>query len=150
MLQYINIWDDFHILLLKITSPHQLLLFLFQKHIFKNSLISHELCAASTIIWALLLYKTNPPLLTKQGIKSLCIVILVSNLYNWCVPEFHGMKGQGYCQGGFSADFTKVSSLNPFNRLCFQYIFVQLFFNYCWNTGWEGSTWRTRQLFLAR
>ncbi|KAF5894083.1 integrin alpha-5-like, partial [Clarias magur] len=27
--------------------------------------------------------------------------------YAPCRTEFHGMKGQGYCQGGFSADFTK-------------------------------------------
>lgn len=31
--------------------------------------------------------------------------------YAPCRTEFHGEKGQGYCQGGFSADFTKDGKL---------------------------------------
>lgn len=45
------------------------------------------------------------------------------NVNYLCFLEFHGMKGQGYCQGGFSADFTKVSSLNPLNMFFFPQVF---------------------------
>lgn len=30
--------------------------------------------------------------------------------FSWCVSEISEAAGQGYCQGGFSADFTTVTN----------------------------------------
>lgn len=110
------------------------------------------------------------------------VLVLVStkqNIYYYfpCfvlfIAERHGAGGQGYCQGGFSADFTKVRE--TFVGVC-TYSHSNLFsaeISLCTPglhslfetpdetpqlllatvvslAGWEGCTWRTRQLLLAR
>lgn len=34
-------------------------------------------------------------------------------LFCLCMPDLNAPSGQGYCQGGFSAEFTKVSCFIP-------------------------------------
>lgn len=59
-------------------------------------------------------------------------------------------SGQGYCQGGFSADFTTVwpqfSLPNPVIILLLSLILTHRRYL----LGWQGGIGRTRQLFLAR
>lgn len=70
---------------------------------------------------------------------------------NMPVAEFRGRKGQGYCQGGFSADFTRVRNVGFGKECCILEIRLRFSPRYCcYVTGREGGAWWTWKLLLAR
>lgn len=90
------------------------------------------------------------PLSNRWGHKGnvlLCSVVFiagdcVSYYLIWLTAERHGPAGQGYCQGGFSADFTKVTAVFdgvfPVELRVFRLLLCMCF------TGWQSCSWRTR------
>ena len=82
--------------------------------------------------------------------KHSCIKLIYQPLPLF-ISEFINQGGQGYCQGGFSADFTKVTlPLSSVPEL-YQLIWTRNTWSHSASlSGWESGAWRTRQLLLAR
>lgn len=67
-----------------------------------------------------------------------------------CVSEISDAVGQGYCQGGFSADFTTVKTpfMNHISGVTLHLFVVVIHRLYL--VGWQSGTGGARQLLLAR